>query len=171
MNVYIDCRFYPPNVFCRVMFVRRKVIIMGAAGRDFHNFNVYFRENENFEVVAFTAAQIPRVALRLYPPELAGAVVDPKPYAVGSIKETYALYPHLSSVLPALGYSEDQISDLKATIDATPCDTVLVGTPVDLERILHLSKPTAKVNYELHVLGPISLEKLIYDFLERNVKL
>jgi len=100
----------------------------------------------------------------------AAEIVDPKPFAVGSIKEAYALYPHLGSVLPALGYSEKQITELKATIDATPCDVVLVGTPIDLRRIVHLSKPTVRVKYELQVLGPVCLEEVMDNFLKRNVK-
>jgi predicted GTPase len=100
----------------------------------------------------------------------AAEIVSPKPYAVGSIREAYDLYPHLGAVLPALGYSKKQISELKATIEATPCDVVLVGTPVDLGRVVRLSKPTVRVKYELQVLGPVCLEELIDDFLKRNVK-
>jgi predicted GTPase len=100
----------------------------------------------------------------------AAEIVDPKPYAVGSIKEAYELYPHLGAVLPALGYSEKQIADLKTTIEATPCDAVVVGTPIDLARVLRLSKPTVRVKYELQVLGPVRLEGLIDRFLKRKVK-
>ena len=95
-------------------------------------------------------------------------IVDPRPYAVGSIKEAYALYPHLGRVLPALGYNELQIAELRATIDATPCDAVLVGTPIDLIRIMRLNKPTVKVKYELQVLGPVCLEEIIDRFLKRT---
>jgi predicted GTPase len=97
-------------------------------------------------------------------------IVDPKQYSVGSIKEAYAQYPHLRAVLPALGYSEKQISELKATIDATPCDAVLIGTPIDLRRVMHFTKPTVRVKYELQILGPVCLEELMDDFLRRNVK-
>lgn len=97
-------------------------------------------------------------------------IVDPKPYAVGSIREAYAQYPHLVSVLPALGYSEKQISDLKATINATPCEVVLIGTPIDLRRVMSFTKPTVRVKYELQVLGPVCLEELMDNFLMRNVK-
>ncbi len=100
----------------------------------------------------------------------AAKIADPRPYAVGSIREAYALYPHLSTVLPALGYSDKQKSELQATINATPCDIVLVGTPLDLGKLICLSKPTVRVKYELQVLGPVSLEKVIDDFLKRNVK-
>ena len=95
-------------------------------------------------------------------------IVDPKPYAVGSIKETYEQYPHLGKVLPAVGYSERQIAELKTTIDATPCDVILVGTPVDLGRITRLNKPAVRVKYDLQVLGPICLEKIVDNFLKGN---
>ncbi|MCW4046536.1 MAG: cyclic 2,3-diphosphoglycerate synthase [Candidatus Bathyarchaeota archaeon] len=97
-------------------------------------------------------------------------VVDPKPYAVGSIKETYEQYPHLGAVLPAVGYGETQIAELKETIDATPCDVVLIGTPVDLRRVLKLDKQTVRVKYDLQVLGPVCLEEVLDDFLKGSVE-
>ena len=93
-------------------------------------------------------------------------IVDPRPYAVGSIKETYAQYPHIGKVLPAVGYSERQIAELKDTIDATPCDVVLIGTPIDLRRVISLNKPTVRVKYDLQVLGPICLEEVMNNFLK-----
>ena len=95
-------------------------------------------------------------------------IVDPKPYAVGSIKKTFADYPHLGAVLPAVGYGEKQIAELKDTIDATPCDVVLIGTPVDLRKVINLTKPAVRVKYELEVLGPVCLEELLDDFLKRK---
>ena len=92
-------------------------------------------------------------------------IVDPRPYAVGSIKEIYGQYPHLGKVLPAVGYSEKQMAELKDTIDATPCDVIIVGTPVDLRRIIRLNKPAVRVKYELQVLGPICLEEIVDSFL------
>jgi predicted GTPase len=97
-------------------------------------------------------------------------LVNPKPYAVGSIKETYVRYPHLGSVLPAVGYGEKQIAELKETIDATPCDVVLIGTPIDLRKVINLNKPTVRIKYELQVLGPVCLEELVDDFLKGKVK-
>jgi len=97
-------------------------------------------------------------------------IVDPKPYAIGSLREAYAQYPHLGPILPALGYNEKQISDLKATINATPCDVVLIGTPIDLRRVMSFTKPTVRVKYELQVLGPVCLEELMDNFLMRNAK-
>jgi len=100
----------------------------------------------------------------------AKVIVSPRPYAVGSIKETYAQYAHLGSILPAVGYGEKQITELKETIDATPCDVVLIGTPIDLRKVINLNKPTVRVKYELQVLGPICLEELVDDFLKGIVK-
>lgn len=94
-------------------------------------------------------------------------LVNPKPYAVGSIKEAYEKYPHLGTVLPALGYSERQIEELKETIARTPCDAVVIGTPVDLRRFMTINKPTARVKYELKVLGPMSLEQILENLLEK----
>jgi len=97
-------------------------------------------------------------------------IVDPKPYAVGSIKETYKKYVHLGTILPAIGYGEKQIAELKETIDRTPCDVVVIGTPIDLRRVMTINKPTVRVNYELQVLGPFSLEQVLEDFLQRGKK-
>jgi predicted GTPase len=98
----------------------------------------------------------------------AGEIVDPKPYAMGSIKETYREYSHLGTILPALGYSEKQIAELKETIDRTPCDVVVIGTPVDLRRVITITKPTVRVKYELQVLGPVSLQQVLDEFLKRG---
>jgi predicted GTPase len=97
-------------------------------------------------------------------------IVDPKPYAVGSIKETYKKYTHLGAILPAIGYGEKQIAELKETIDRTPCDVVVIGTPIDLRRVMTINKPTVRVNYELQVLGPVSLEQVLEEFLQRGKK-
>jgi predicted GTPase len=97
-------------------------------------------------------------------------IVDPKPYAVGSIKETYKKYTHLGTLLPAIGYGEKQIAELKETIDRTPCDVVVIGTPIDLRRVMAINKPTVRVKYELQVLGPISLEQVLEEFLQRGKK-
>ena len=98
----------------------------------------------------------------------AGEIVDPKPYAVGSIKETYKKYTHLGAILPAVGYGEKQIAELKETTDRTPCDVVVIGTPIDLRRVMTMDKPTVRVRYELKVLGPVSLEQILEEFLQRS---
>lgn len=98
-------------------------------------------------------------------------IVDPKSYAVGSIKEIFRQYPHIGPLLPAVGYSEKQIAELEETILATPCDVVLIGTPVDLRRVIKLKKPSVRVKYELQVLGPVCLEEVLDDFLNRSRKI
>jgi len=100
----------------------------------------------------------------------AAELVDPRPYAVGSIKAAYWKYPHLGAVLPALGYDEKQIEELKETIDQTPCDVVVIGTPIDLRRVIAINKPTVRVKYELKVLGPVSLEQILDEFIQRSRK-
>jgi predicted GTPase len=79
----------------------------------------------------------------------AAEIVDPRPYAQGSIRDVFAKFTHLTQVLPAMGYGERQIHELQATIDAVPCDTVLIATPIDLAHVLKLDKPSARVVYEL----------------------
>ena len=79
----------------------------------------------------------------------AAAIIDPRPYAVGSIKDTLAKYAHVTEVLPAMGYGSRQMSELEATINAADCDLVLIGTPIDLGRLLKINKPALRVRYEL----------------------
>jgi predicted GTPase len=100
----------------------------------------------------------------------ASELVDPRPFAVGSIREAYKKYPHLGAVLPALGYGEKQVAELKETIDRTPCDVVVIGTPIDLRRVIAINKPTVRVKYELEVLGPVSLERILGEFIQRSRK-
>jgi len=106
------------------------------------------------------------IAKRLGPSE----IIDPKPYAVGSIKDTYKKYTHLGAILPALGYGEKQIAELKETIEGTPCDVAIIGTPIDLRRVMTINKPTVRVKYELQVLGPVSLEQILEKFLQKGEK-
>ena len=104
-----------------------------------------------------------------YAAERAGAseIVDPRPYAVGTIAETYEAYPNAAGILPAMGYGDDQIRDLEATIEASPADVVVEGTPIDLARILTTSKPIVKVRYELEELEPgqirAEVERILAD--------
>lgn len=100
----------------------------------------------------------------------ANEIVDPRPYAVGSIKEAYKKYPHLGALLPALGYGEKQVAELKETIDRIPCDVVVLGTPIDLRRVITIKQPTVRAKYELKVLGPVSLEQILQEFLQRSEK-
>ena len=78
-----------------------------------------------------------------------GEIVDPKPFAVGSIKEAYTKYPHLDKIVPALGYYGQQLEDLTQTIANADCDTVLIGTPIDLRRVIKIDKPATRVEYRL----------------------
>ena len=80
-------------------------------------------------------------------------LVDPRPYAVGSIAATFERYPDIGNVLPAMGYGDEQVKDLEATIEAAPADVVLVATPVDLRRIIRIKKPALRVRYELEEVG------------------
>jgi predicted GTPase len=91
----------------------------------------------------------------------AAEIVDPKPYAVGTIAETYKKYPNSGAILPAMGYSDQQIADLEATINATPCDVVVEGTPIDLTRLIKVNKPIAGVTYELEELEPGVIESMV----------
>jgi predicted GTPase len=95
----------------------------------------------------------------------AGTVVDPRPYAVGSLADTFAAYPHISRVLPAMGYSQEQIEDLRQSIERTPCDLILTATPIDLRRLMPLSKPVMQVSYDICEETGSPLKKFILQFL------
>ncbi len=97
----------------------------------------------------------------------AAEIVDPRPYAVGSIKDAYKKFSHLGALLPALGYGGKQVAELKETIERVPCDVVVIGTPIDLRRVITIDKPTVRVKYELKVLGPVSLEQILDEFIRR----
>jgi len=91
----------------------------------------------------------------------AAEIIDPRPYAVGSIVETYQKYPTTGDVLPAMGYSQQQMRELEETINATPCDLVIIATPIDLGRLLHIHRPHQRVRYELQVIGQPTLEGIL----------
>ena len=91
----------------------------------------------------------------------AAEIVDPRPYAVDSIAATYAKYPKTGPVLPAMGYGEAQIRDLEETINRVPCDLVIVGTPIDLRRLVKVRHPMDRVRYELQVIGQPTLRSAI----------
>ena len=94
----------------------------------------------------------------------AAELVDPKPYAVGSIRGTYERYPHLSGLLPAMGYSALQRHELEQTINQTPCDLVLVATPIDLARVIKLEKPSLRITYEVEELTHPGLTEILAEF-------
>ncbi len=95
----------------------------------------------------------------------AATLVDPRPYAAGSIRQAFESYPQIGPLLPAMGYSPEQIHDLQETINATPCDLVLVATPIDLRRVLHIKPPAQRVRYELQEIGQPTLEDLLQPVL------
>ncbi len=97
----------------------------------------------------------------------ARAVIDPRPYAVASIAATYEKYPRTGPVLPAMGYGEEQIRDLEATINLVPCDTVVIGTPIDLRRVLKIAKPSVRVSYTLEELTKPDISAVLDEFLKR----
>jgi len=92
-------------------------------------------------------------------------IVDPRPYAVGSIRSTFREYPHLGAVLPAMGYGKRQIRELEETINAIQCDAVVLGTPIDLRRIMQIRKPAVRVAYEIQEIGKPDLEEVLKPFL------
>jgi len=96
----------------------------------------------------------------------ASALVDPRPYAVGSIQKTFDKFPHLWRVLPAMGYSDTQRHELEETIKRVPCDLVVVATPIDLARTIKLEKPNVCVRYEIEELGKPAIGELIGQFTE-----
>jgi predicted GTPase len=98
----------------------------------------------------------------------AAEIVDPRPYAVGEIAATFRAYPNAGPLLPAMGYGEQQVTDLSATIEATPCDLVLVATPIDLRRVVNINKPTLRVGYELVEKGEPTLAQVVTAFLEKH---
>jgi predicted GTPase len=90
-------------------------------------------------------------------------VVDPRPFAVGTILETYQKYPTTGDVLPAMGYGDAQIRELEKTINNADVDLVIIGTPIDLTRLMKINKPTQRVRYELQIIGQPTLEDLLKE--------
>jgi len=91
----------------------------------------------------------------------ASEIVDPRPYLVGSLKDTFDQYPHMGHLLPAMGYSQTQIKDMEAIINRTPCDLVLLATPIDLTKLLSIDKPTQRIRYEYQDHGDPTLESVL----------
>jgi predicted GTPase len=97
----------------------------------------------------------------------AGEIVDPRPYVSGEMKKTYDTYPKIGVLLPAMGYSAQQIRDLEATVNRVPCDVVIIGTPIDLSRIIKIKKPALRVTYDLQEIGEPSLRTVLGDFAQK----
>jgi predicted GTPase len=96
----------------------------------------------------------------------AGAIVDPRPYAVGSIVDTFATFPALGPVLPAMGYGSAQLEELEATIRNVPCDVVVTGTPIDLGRLIHAGHPVRRAIYESVQVGEPTLDQVLADVVD-----
>jgi len=94
--------------------------------------------------------------------------VDPRPFIVGKLAETFKTYPGIGSLLPAMGYGEQQVQDLEATINNTECDSVIIGTPIDLKRVIKINKPNTRVNYDLQEIGQPDLANVLEDFLGKS---
>lgn len=99
-----------------------------------------------------------------------GAVemIDPRPYTVGSLTTTFENYPNIGTLLPAMGYGEAQMKDLEQTIANTPCDAVVIGTPIDLPRFVNIKQPVVKIGYELQEIGTPTLETILQDFVKKH---
>lgn len=95
-------------------------------------------------------------------------IIDPRPWLVGTLKETFEHYPGIGNLLPAMGYGKEQINDLEQTINNSDCDCVVIGTPIDLTRVINIKKPSARVTYELQEIGSPTLETVLKTFVERT---
>jgi predicted GTPase len=98
----------------------------------------------------------------------AAEFVDPRPFTVGKLKETFEIYPNIGILLPAMGYGEEQLKDLETTINNTDCDSVIIGTPIDLTRIIDIKKPNTRVYYDLQEIGEPTLDGVLTDFVKKH---
>lgn len=98
----------------------------------------------------------------------AAEIIDPRPYAVGKLAETYRIYPGIGTLLPAMGYGNEQVKDLQATIDAVPCDSVIIGTPIDLNRLVEIKQPNTRVHYDLQEIGSPTLTDKLNEFVAKH---
>ncbi len=98
----------------------------------------------------------------------AGELIDPRPFVVGKLAETFKIYPNIGTLLPAMGYSDQQLKDLETTINSTDCDSVVIGTPIDLNRIINITKPNTRVYYDLQEIGKPNLVEVIDEFVKKH---
>jgi predicted GTPase len=98
----------------------------------------------------------------------AAELVDPRPYTVGEITSTFKTYPNIGTLLPAMGYGEQQMKDLETTINNTNCDAVVIGTPIDLPRFIKINKPVVKIGYELQEIGKPDLADILKEFVVKH---
>ena len=97
----------------------------------------------------------------------AAEFVDPRPFTVGKLSETFEIYPNIGVLLPAMGYGEEQLRDLETTINNTECDSVIIGTPIDLNRIIDIKKPNTRVYYDLQEIGEPTMAGILNDFVKK----
>ncbi|MFO8055007.1 MAG: cyclic 2,3-diphosphoglycerate synthase [Bacteroidales bacterium] len=95
-------------------------------------------------------------------------IIDPRPFTVGKLRETFKIYPNIGALLPAMGYGEQQLKDLEATINNSDCDAVIIGTPIDLNRLINIKKPNTRVYYDLQEIGQPDLKGVIDDFVNKH---
>ena len=100
----------------------------------------------------------------------AAEIVDPRPYAVGKLAETFRIYPDIGPLLPAMGYGGEQVRDLEATIAATRCDSVIIATPIDLNRVVRIDKPSTRVEYALQEIGKPDMDDVLAEFIKKVKK-
>jgi predicted GTPase len=98
----------------------------------------------------------------------AAEIVDPRPFLVGQLKDTFRKYPDIGTLLPAMGYGDEQLKDLEQTITNCDCDSVIIGTPIDLNRIINIPQTNTRVFYDLQSIGKPSLEDVVIEFLEKR---
>jgi predicted GTPase len=98
----------------------------------------------------------------------AAELVDPRPFTVGKLTETFEKYPGIGKLLPAMGYGAEQLKDLETTINNTDCDSVVIGTPIDLNRIINIKRPSTRVWYDLQEIGSPNLEEVIDEFVKKH---
>jgi predicted GTPase len=96
----------------------------------------------------------------------AAELVDPRPFLKGSLVGMFALYPHITDMLPAEGYGGQMLKDMEDTVNAVDCDSVIVGTPIDLARIINIKKPNTRVFYDLQTIGKPNLDDVLADFVK-----
>jgi len=97
----------------------------------------------------------------------AAELIDPRPFLKGKLAETFEIYPEIGCLLPAMGYSDQQLADLEETINSTDCDAVVIGTPMDLSRIVNIKHPFTRVHYDLQSIGEPSLSQMIDEFVAK----
>ena len=98
----------------------------------------------------------------------AAELVDPRPFTVGRLTETFEIYPNIGTLLPAMGYGEVQLKDMETTINNTECDAVVIATPIDLNRIIKISKPNTRVYYNLQEIGRPNFDQVLEDFVKKH---